>query len=225
MMPYPTHTDQTISYLKQYLREFHETKDVFLHFRAGKKVKKAAAEAHKNLWKEQSQASIADLMTSEKLKLHHTDALQCQELVGEILREGAHYNFLKIHLISYYVEQIVKFGVLGQFSTDITEAMHKGFKDAYRHSNKVNTTCQIITTYTRDHTFAIKDLMISAWTRIRELEYQTPNAGIIRKKDQVYFRLQGKIDLGTVSSLRDLECITRLDNLKLATRVHLTYEL
>jgi len=77
----------------------------------------------------------------------------------------------------------------------------------------------------KDYTFAMKDLMISAWTRIRELEYQTPNAGIIRKKDQVYFRLQGKIDLGTVSSLRDLECITRLDNLKLATRVHLTYEL
>jgi len=76
MTQYPSHTDQTISYLKRYLREFHETKDVFLCFRAGKKVKKAAAEAHKNLWKEQSQASIADLMTSEKLKLYHADALQ-----------------------------------------------------------------------------------------------------------------------------------------------------
>jgi len=49
MTQYPSHTDQTISYLKRYLREFHETKNVFLHFRAGKKVKKAAAEAHKNL--------------------------------------------------------------------------------------------------------------------------------------------------------------------------------
>jgi len=85
-------------------------------------------------------------------------------LVGEILREGAHYNFPNIHLISHYAEQIVKFGVLGQFSTDIVEAMYKGFKDAYRRSNKVNATRQIITTYTRDNTFAMKDLTISAWT-------------------------------------------------------------
>jgi len=140
MMQYPSHTDQMISYLKRYLREFHETKNIFFHFRMGKKVKKAAAKTHKNLWKKQLQASIADLMTSEKLKLHHIDALQYQELVGEILREGAHYNFPKIHLISYYAEQIVKFSVLGQFSTDIAEPMHKGFKDAYRHSNKVNAS-------------------------------------------------------------------------------------
>jgi len=112
MTQYPSHTDQTISCLKWYLQEFHETKDVFLCFHAGKKVKKAAAEVHKNLWKEQSQVSIADLTISEKLKLRHADALQCQELVGEILREGAHYNFPKIHLISHYVEQIVKFSVL-----------------------------------------------------------------------------------------------------------------
>jgi len=171
MMQYPSHTDKTISYLKRYLREFHEIKDVFLHFHTGEKGKKAAAEAHKNLWKEQSQASIADLTTSEKLKPCYADAFHRQELVGEILREGAHYNFPKIHLIFHYTEQIVKFGILGQFSTDIAEAMHKRFKDAYRHCNMVNATRQIITTYTRDHTFAMKDLTISAWTRIRKLEH------------------------------------------------------
>jgi len=57
------------------------------------------------------------------------------------------------------------------------------------------------------------------------LEHQTPNAGIRLEEDQVYLRLQGKIDLGTISSLGDLEHVTGLDNLKLAMRVHLTYEL
>ncbi|KAF8426776.1 hypothetical protein BGX38DRAFT_1106458, partial [Terfezia claveryi] len=109
MTQYPSHTNETISYLRQYLRDFHETKDVFLRFRAGKRAKKAAA----------------------------------------ILKDGAHYNFLKIHLISHYAEQIPKFGALGQYSTDISEAMLKGFKDAYRRSNKVDATPQIITTYTR----------------------------------------------------------------------------
>jgi len=92
-------------------------------------------------------------------------------------------------LISYYVEQIVKFGVSGQFSTDIAEALYKRLKNAYHHSNKVNAICQIITTYTRDHTFAMKDLTISAWTRIRELEPQIPNAGISLEEDQVYLIL------------------------------------
>ncbi|KAF8418350.1 hypothetical protein EV426DRAFT_539685, partial [Tirmania nivea] len=97
MTQYPSHTDETVSYLRQYLPDFHETKD----------------------------------------------------LVDEILKDGAHYNFPKIHLISHYAEQIPKFGALGQYSTDISEAMHKGFKDAYRRSNKVDATPQIITTYTR----------------------------------------------------------------------------
>ncbi|KAF8437827.1 hypothetical protein BGX38DRAFT_1098346, partial [Terfezia claveryi] len=111
MTQYPSHTDETISYLRQYLKE----------------------------------------------------------LVDEILKDGAHYNFPKIHLISHYAEQIPKFGALGQYSTDISEAMHKGFKDAYCRSNKVDATPQIITTYTRDHTFAMKDFTIAAWSHIREL--------------------------------------------------------
>ncbi|KAF8426003.1 hypothetical protein EV426DRAFT_715913 [Tirmania nivea] len=106
MTQYPSHTDQTVSYLRQYLREFHETKNVFLRFRAGKKAKKAATEAHKNLVKEQSQASVANLTASERVKARQENALERQELVNEMLKEGAHYNFPKIYLISYYAEQI-----------------------------------------------------------------------------------------------------------------------
>ncbi|KAF8435256.1 hypothetical protein BGX38DRAFT_1072558, partial [Terfezia claveryi] len=51
-------------------------------------------------------------------------------------KEGSHYNFPKIHLISHYAEQIPKFGTLGQYSTEISETMHKAFKDAYRRSNR-----------------------------------------------------------------------------------------
>ncbi|KAF8430916.1 hypothetical protein BGX38DRAFT_1073829, partial [Terfezia claveryi] len=88
MTQYPSYTDETISYLRQYL--------------------------------EQTEASVtADLTASEKIK-------------------HPHYNFPKIHLISHYAEQIPKFGALDQYSTDISEAMHKGFKDAYRRSNKVD---------------------------------------------------------------------------------------
>ncbi|KAF8430317.1 hypothetical protein EV426DRAFT_13691 [Tirmania nivea] len=225
MTQYPSHTDQTVSYLRQYLREFHETKNVFLRFRAGKKAKKAATEAHKNLVREQSQASVADLTASERVKARQENALERQELVNEMLKEGAHYNFTKIHLISHYAEQIPKFGALGQYSTDISEAMHKGFKDAYRRSNKVDATTQIITTYTRDHTFAMKDFAIRTWSRIRELKEPTQGISINPAEGQVYLKLQGKIDLETVSNLEDLERMASLSNLKLAMRGFLTREL
>ena len=75
---------------------------------------------------------------SEKAKAQLDNTFQYPELVKEILREHAYYNFWKMHLISYYVEQIPKFSSLPKYSTDITKYMNKGFKDAYNNSNKVN---------------------------------------------------------------------------------------
>ena len=52
MTQYDSHTDKTISYMQEYLRGFHDTKDVFLQFRAGNGAKRVVAEAHKNLLRE-----------------------------------------------------------------------------------------------------------------------------------------------------------------------------
>ena len=43
MTQYSSYTNKTVSYMQEYLYVFHETKDMFLHFRTGKKTKKAAA--------------------------------------------------------------------------------------------------------------------------------------------------------------------------------------
>jgi len=109
--------------------------------------------------------------------------------VYEILKDGAHYNFPKIHLISHYAEQIPKFGVQGQYSPKISETMHKAFKDAYRRSNRVNSMSQIVTTYTRDHTFAMKDLTIKTWNRVREEGELTGGVGKKAAQGQVYLKL------------------------------------
>jgi len=123
---YDSHTDQMISYLHKYLRMFHETNDVFLHFRAGKKAKRVAADVYKTLLQEQTevQASVQDLSPSEKARLRQENTLERRELMDEILKDGAYYNFPKIHLISHYAEQIPKFPLLGQYSTEINETMH-----------------------------------------------------------------------------------------------------
>jgi len=178
MTQYDSHTDKTVSYMQKYLREFHETMSVFLRYGAGKGAKRAAAEAHKVLLKEQTETSVKGLTASEKTKLHQEDALECRNLVDEILREAAYYNFPKMHLISHYTEQIPKFGALKHYSTDISECMHKEFKEAYWWSNKINATSQMITNYTRDHTFIMKDLTIDVWNRIMQGEDPTADVGM-----------------------------------------------
>jgi len=220
MTQYDSHTDKTVSYMQKYLPEFHETKSVFLRYRADKGAKRATAEAHKVLLKEQTETSVKGLPALEKVKLHHKDALERRNLMDKILREAAHYNFPKMHLISHFEQQIPKLGALKQYSTDISECMHKGFKEAYRRSNKVNATSQMITNYTRDHTFIMKDVTIDVWNRIRQVEDPTADVEI-GPQTQIYLRLQSKIDLREVSNLEDLELRTGLCSLKLATETFL----
>ena len=168
MTQYRSHTSETVSYMQEYLRSFHETKDVFLRFRAGKKAKKAAAMAHLVLLVEQTQTSVQGLAVSEKAKVWEANALERQELVETILKDGSYFNFPKLHLLTHYAEQIPRFGALTQYSTDITESMYREFKDAYRRSNKVESMDQILTTYTRYHTFIMKDLEIHTWNSVRQ---------------------------------------------------------
>src|SRR5438105_1711336 len=100
----------------------------------------------------------------------------------------------------------------------ISEAIYKGFKNAYRWSNKVNSTFQIVTTYIRDYIFTIKNLTISIWKSIRKLEHPRRDIGTPPHKGQVYLKLEGQIGLITQLNLTDLEDTTGLCDLRLATR-------
>ena len=103
--------------------------------------------------------------------------------------------------------------------------MHKGFKDAYHRSNKVDATSQIVTTYTRDHTFAMKDLAIKTWSDIRQGTSPTLGVGMQSTKGQTFLKLKGKIDSSIVSNLVDLGQEAGLKDLQSAMRAFLTREL
>ena len=80
--------------------------------------------------------------------------------------------------------------------------MHKVFKDVYRQSNKVDSLSQIVTTYIRDHTFAIKDLTIRACKSIWQQADTTVYVGEKTTGSQVYLKLLGKTNI--VLNPRDL---------------------
>ena len=72
-----------------------------------------ATEAHNNQFKEQTSQTSGKVMgASQNATLSQENAFERDELVDDILREAAHYNFPKIHLISNYIEQISKYEAL-----------------------------------------------------------------------------------------------------------------
>ncbi|KAF8414436.1 hypothetical protein EV426DRAFT_579176 [Tirmania nivea] len=163
MAQYQTHTLGTIQSMKDYLSDFHEYKDVFLRFHATKATKNAAKQATKDLH------APCPPRLAKRQKLQEQFRTEVDELVDNLLSTGAHYNFPKIHLISHFADQIVKYGSLPQYSTEICEASHKPLKDRSRRSNHVNPIPQIIRTYTRAYNFAMRERNIEQW--LVELPY------------------------------------------------------
>ena len=77
----------------------------------------------------------------------------------------SHFNFIKIHLLSHLSDLIHQFGNIPMYSTETTELAHKTqIKDGWRHSNKTNSSCQIVHSYSRQHTIQMRLLN---WASIR----------------------------------------------------------
>jgi len=74
------------------------------------------------------------------------------------------FNFPKIHLLSHYGSQITDFGKLPHYSNEVTEALHKPLKYAYRRSNRVDMAEQILDRITRDYAIRIWELNLIAWS-------------------------------------------------------------
>jgi len=88
--------------------------------------------------------------------------------VKEMLGQST-FNYPKLHLLMHYVHQIERFGSLPQYSMEITETFHKPLKDAYRQSNRVDATPQILDSYTRESACRMLELNLCAWGKELEL--------------------------------------------------------
>ena len=165
---YRSHTPQTLRYMTEYLQQFHQSVHIFAEFRAGKADREEAAKVAKELGEGQArQATINQyfqLTSTQRAKRNAEDRDERQQAVHSILQQAT-FNFPKIHLLSHYSSQIVDFGTLPQYSTEITEALHKPLKDAYRRSNRVDVAEQILDTISRDYAIRIRELNLRAWSR------------------------------------------------------------
>ena len=90
--------------MNDYLQDFHINKEVFLCFRVGKAVKSQAKVATQQLRSKHSLEASGAHTTSKRQKLNEELRLERSELENEVLSEGAHFNFPKMHLISHFTE-------------------------------------------------------------------------------------------------------------------------
>jgi hypothetical protein len=222
--------------MRDYLTDFHKHKDVFLPFRAGKATKSAAKEASRGLRQEHNRLLASGETRpgtpSQRRKLQEEFKLETEELVHDLLTTGADYNFPKMHLISHFADQIEQYGSLPQYSTEICEASHKPLKDAYRRSNHINAMEQIIGTYTRAHSFAMRDRNIEQWCN--ELEHITGEIrAIVRPtraslhipsgsaRELTHTILQGRLNLKTIYNIQTLQERYELPDLRTLTSMYL----
>ena len=163
---YRSHTPQTIRYMNDFLLAFHQSKHIFAEFRATKATRDEAAKVSQEIFEGQAkQATIHQyfhLTSTQRAKQTVEDRIERQQAVQDILQQG-NFNFPKLHLLSHYGSQISDFGTLPQYSTEITEALHKPLKDAYKRSNRVDAVEQILDTISRDYAIQMKELNLVAW--------------------------------------------------------------
>ena len=204
---YRSHTPETIGYMQTYLAKFHESKNVFLKYRAGKvqsqKVKVATSEFLSANRREMSAAKEAGKSKTQLDKLLKDCRLELDLLKSDILEEGSHWNFPKMHMLSHYAEQIPRYGQLIQYSTEVSEAYHKPLKDAYRRSNHVNPIPQILNTYERDHAFMMREANMLCWSKyVTEGARRDPaGSGSGSEVPKFFLRLQGRQQLTSIEQL------------------------
>jgi hypothetical protein len=170
---YKSHDEDTISYLEDALRRFHATKDVFLVGRVGKKAKAKATALRSELVKKRKaeEELHSQRWTATQKRREYT--VWRDHITSEIdmsKENDAHFNFIKIHLMSHFAAQIRLYGSLPQWSAEAHEQAHKAnLKDGWNASNhNLNYLPQVITFQRRILCFGIRELNILALARRRE---------------------------------------------------------
>jgi Plavaka transposase len=170
MSQYRSHTDATLQYMSNYLDDFHSHKDVFKRFRAGKTSKKLAAALRTQLSAERALERDNDetfrrLSKNAKDRCLEEDRIGVETEVEAALKQESHFNFVKMHLLAHFTEHIRDLGHLSNFSAELPEALHRDLKNAFRHSNKINTGPQILRSISRKQAFDYRELNTEAVKR------------------------------------------------------------
>jgi len=170
---YKSHDDATLSYMEDALSRFHTFKYVFLLGRAGEKVKAKDNALRTEIVKKRKvdvETNAETWMASKKRRKINAWRDYISHEIDVSKELNADFNFLKIHLMSHWVEQIRWYGALQQYSAERHEQAHKtNLKDSWNASNhNLNYLPQVITFQRRILCFKVRELNLQALAQRRE---------------------------------------------------------
>lgn len=168
-------TTLSLEMMDIFLNKFHEGKEIFLEFRAGKRVAEEAklqnSERIRARTEHLAQFSKGNGVTESQKYNNKT-----QEQAEKVLRDGAHFNFPKLHMLTHFCSEIERFGCLEMWSTELGESLHRTLvKDPYRRSNKCGDyTLQILNETLKDDAFVMRKMNIDHVQKgSKDLAYST----------------------------------------------------
>ena len=167
MSQYKSHTDETIQYLEQYLKAFHDHKDVFKEYRKDKSTTRKVREVTTRIRSENSevlnQHRLSGATAAKRRRIADEQRRDLDGVVADIYEEDVDFNFVKIHLLSHFGDHVRRFGNIQMYSTESGETSHKTMiKEGYRWSNKNDASHQILRTYARLDSFKIHEMNVEA---------------------------------------------------------------
>jgi len=155
------------------LCHFHTFKDVFLLGRSGNKTKAKANALRTELMNKRKvdKETNAETWTPSKKRREMNAWWDYISHKIDIFKElDADFNFLNIHLMSHWAEQIRRYGALQQYAAERHEQAHKTIlKDGWNASNhNLSYLPQVITFQCRILCFEIRELNFEAFAQRRE---------------------------------------------------------
>jgi hypothetical protein len=169
---YKSHDDPTLSYMEDTLSCFHPFKGVFLLRGAGKKAKAKDNALMMELVKkrEVDEEPNAETWTLSKKRREMNawrDYISHEIDVSKEL--DADFNFLKIHLMSHWVKQILRYAALHQYPAERHQQAHKtNLKDSWNaFIHHLNYLPQVITIQRRILCFEIREHNLQALAQHR----------------------------------------------------------
>ena len=168
MSQYTSHYDKTIEYLEQYLKAFHNHKDVFKEYRRDKstamKVMEVTARIRgKNSGVLNQHGLAGDTAAAKGGRIADAQRRDLDGIVTDIYDQEVDFNFVKIHLLSHFGDNIRRCGNIKMYSTESGQTNHKtNTKEGYQGSNKNDASHQILRTYERLDSYKIDEIYIQA---------------------------------------------------------------
>jgi len=165
MAQYRSHTAETITYMEDYPDTIHKRKDIFLEFPVTKRIR-AKVDEHRRELRHDRPKTRERIAPTKRRRMRDAEREEETKRRMKVIFCESHFNFIKMHFLSHFCDDILPFGNIPMYSTDFGELGHKTqIKAGSRQSNKKNASWQIVQSYSRQHGIRIRLLNLESLGR------------------------------------------------------------